>query len=97
MTPLTIMFDRLDWPSVPKRIMYNKAVLTYKALNNLAPAYISGLLKPVSETHTTSLRSSENGLLSYLDHVLRYMTALSHTLPRNCGTHYHSQSELNPP
>ena len=64
MTPSTIMFERLEWLSVPKRLMYNKAVLTYKALNNLAPAYISGLLKPVSETHTRSLRSSENGLLS---------------------------------
>ena len=63
MTPSTIMFDRLEWLSVPKRLMHNKAVLTYKALNNLAPAYISGLLKPVSETHTRSLRSSENGLL----------------------------------
>ena len=64
MTPSTIMFERLEWLSVPKRLMYNKAVLTYKALNNLAPAYISGLLKPVSKTHTRSLRSSENGLLS---------------------------------
>ena len=72
MTPSTIMFDRLEWLSVPKRLMYNKAVLTYKALNNLAPAYISGLLKPVSETHTRSLRSSENGLLS----VPRSRTAL---------------------
>ena len=33
----------------------------------------------------------------YLDHVLRYMTTLSHTLPQICGTHYHSQSELNLP
>ena len=72
MTPSTIMFERLEWLSVPKRLMYNKAVLTYKALNNLAPAYISGLLKPVSETHTRSLRSSENGLLS----VPRSRTAL---------------------
>ena len=72
MTPSTIMFDRLEWLSVPKRLMYNKAVLTYKALNNLAPAYISGLLKPVSEIHTRSLRSSENGLLS----VPRSRTAL---------------------
>ena len=64
MTPSTIMFDRLEWLSVPKRLMYNKTVLTYKALNNLAPACISGLLKLVSKTHTHSLRSSENGLLS---------------------------------
>ena len=72
MTPSTIMFNRLEWLSVPKRLMYNKAVLTAKALNNLAPAYIAGLLKPVSKTHTRSLRSSENGLLS----VPRSRTAL---------------------
>ena len=29
MTPSTIMFERLEWLSVPKRLMYNKAVLTY--------------------------------------------------------------------
>ena len=44
MTPSTIMFNRLEWLSVPKCLISNKAVLTYKALNNLAPAYISGLL-----------------------------------------------------
>ena len=54
------------------RLIRTTAVLTYKALNNLAPAYISGLLKQVSETHTHSLRSSENGLLS----VPRSRTAL---------------------
>ena len=53
-TPSTIMFDRLEWLSISKHLMYNKAVLTYKVLNNLAPAYISGRLKPVSETHTRS-------------------------------------------
>ena len=52
MTPSTIIFDRLEWLK-----MYNKAILTYKTINNLAPVYISDLLKPVSETHTRSLRS----------------------------------------
>lgn len=72
MTPSAHMFERLGWLSVPKRLMYNKAVLTYKALNNLTPNYISSLLKPISETHVLSLRSSENGLLS----VPRSRTAL---------------------
>ena len=44
--------------------MYNKAIFTFKALNNLTPAYITNLLKPMSETHSLSLRSSDNGLLS---------------------------------
>ena len=56
MTPSTIMFLQLF---VPERLMYNKAVLTYKSLNIYG---IPSLLIPASETHTRSLRSSENGL-----------------------------------
>ena len=43
-TPSVEMFQRLRWMPVSQRINYNKAVLTYKALNNLTPAYISNLL-----------------------------------------------------
>ena len=63
MTPSKLMFETLGWLSVPKRLLYNKAILTYKALNNLTPTYISNLLTPLSEKHSRSLRSSENGLL----------------------------------
>ena len=44
-----------------KRLKYNKAVFTYKAMNNLTPKYITDLLKPVAETHNRTLRSSVNG------------------------------------
>ena len=64
MTPSLDMFDQLSWQSIPKRLMYNKAILAYKALNNLTPTYITNLLKPISQTHSRCLRSSENGLLS---------------------------------
>ena len=37
-TPSVEMFQRLRWMTVSQRINYNKAVLTYKALNNLTPA-----------------------------------------------------------
>ena len=57
------MFKELGWSSVPNRIKYNKAVLTYRALNNLTPEYISQLLQPMSQVHSLSLRSSENGSL----------------------------------
>ena len=57
------MFQELGWSPVPNRINYNKAVLTYRALNNLTPAYITNLLKPMSQVHTLNLRSSENGSL----------------------------------
>ena len=62
--PSTVMFKELDWMSVSSRCNYNKAVLTYKALNQLTPPYISDLLKPVSQTCTRQLRSSENGSLA---------------------------------
>ena len=71
-TPFASMFTELGWQSVPKRLIYNKAILTYKALNNLTPAYVSNLLKPLSATHNRSLRSSDNGLLA----IPRSRTAL---------------------
>lgn len=62
-TPSEQMFIELGWASVPNRIKYNKAVLTYRALNNLTPEYISDLLKPMSQVHSLNLRSSDNGSL----------------------------------
>ena len=64
LTPSNLMFEEFGWLSIRRRFMYNKALLTFKALNNLTPAYISNLLKPMSETQSLSLRSSDNGLLS---------------------------------
>ena len=72
MTPSSYMFQELSWLSIPKRLMYNKAVFAYKALNNLTPAYISNLLRPISKTHSRSLRSTDNGPLS----IPRSMSAL---------------------
>ena len=57
------MFQQLGWLSVPSRIKYNKAVLTYRVLNDMTPEYISKLLKPMSQMHTLNLRSSNNGSL----------------------------------
>ena len=45
-TPSSVMFQELNWPSIENRLKYNKAVLTYRALNKLTPDYISNLLKP---------------------------------------------------
>ena len=63
-TPSKLMFETLGWLSVPKRLLHNKAILTYKALNNMTPAYITNLLTPISKTHSLSLRSSENGAVA---------------------------------
>ena len=62
-TPSVEMFQMLRWMTVSQRINYNKAVLTYKALNNLTPAYISDLLTPTAIAYNRNLRSSENGSL----------------------------------
>ena len=50
-TPSSDMFQEWSWLPVNKRLNYNKAVFTYKALNNLTPQYITDLLKPISDTH----------------------------------------------
>ena len=62
-TPSEEMFQRLDWMPVSNRIKYNKAILTYKALNNLTPSYISDLLTPTALVYNRTLRSTENGAL----------------------------------
>ena len=74
--------------------MYNKAVLTYKGLNNLTPTYISSLLRHISKTHPGSVRSTDNGLLSLLrsrsvlsDRSFSHSAAkLWNTLPQNITT-----------
>ena len=48
---------------MPNRIDYSKVVLTYRALKNLTPGYITSLMKPMSQVHFLNLRSSENGPL----------------------------------
>ena len=63
-TPSSEMFNELGWSTIENRHNYNKAVLTYKALNDLTPEYISNLLKPTFETHNRKLRSVTNGSLS---------------------------------
>ena len=55
-TPSAFMFQELGWLPVSKRIKYNKVILTYKALNNLTPEYITDLLKPMSHIHSVNLR-----------------------------------------
>ena len=58
------MFDTLSWQTVTKRHNYNKAVLVYKALNNLTPPYISDPLTPISQSHHRTRRSTTSGSLA---------------------------------
>ena len=63
-TPSSSMFAELGWQPINKRLAYNKAVFTYKALNGQTLQYITDLLKPAAETCDRHLRSSTNGTLA---------------------------------
>ena len=63
-TPSEQLFKELGWSSVPNKIKHNIAVLTYRALNNLIPEYITHLFQPMSQVHSLNLRSSDNGSLA---------------------------------
>ena len=55
-----ILFE-LHWLPVDKRIVYKTILLTYKAMHNLAPEYITELLTQYTQTRT--LRSASKSLL----------------------------------
>ena len=68
---------------VESRINYNKDVLTYKALNNMKPDYITKLLTPMSQAHSRNLRSSENNELYVpFSQTKLYSGAFSCSAPR---------------
>ena len=82
-TPSAAMFSELGWPSIESRLMNNKVVLTYRALNNLTPEYITNMLKPVSQTHSLNLRSCENGdLYVPLSRTTLYSRTFSCSAPK---------------
>ena len=62
-TPSSEMFKELGWSTIKNRHDYNKAVLIFKALNDMTPDYIVALLTPISETHDRTLRSTNDGSL----------------------------------
>ena len=82
-TPSVLMFQELDWLSVRSRMKYNKAVVIYKALNNMTPDYITKLLIPMSQTHSLNLGSGQNGTLyTPLARTLLYSDAFSCSAPK---------------
>ena len=58
---ITPFLRRLHWLPVKQRITYKILLLTYKALNGMAPRYIADLLQP--HTPTRQLRSFSKNLL----------------------------------
>ena len=86
------MFQELGWMRVESRINYNKAVLTYKALNNMTPDYIT----PMPQAHSRNLRSSERNEL-YVPFSQSCIAVHFLARHQDYGTHFLKLSEmLNP-
>ncbi len=58
---ITPILQSLHWLPIKLRISYKISLLTYKALNGLAPAYLTSLLSRYNPSR--SLRSQNSGLL----------------------------------
>ncbi len=58
---ITLILQSLHWLPIKFCISYKILLLTYKALNDLAPAYLTNLLSRYNPTR--SLRSQNSGLL----------------------------------
>ena len=82
-TPSKGMFDLLKWMPIHKDLLYNKAMLAYKALNGLTPEYITNMLTPKSQVHDRQLRSSvDDTLMVPRSHTSLYDRSFSVTTPK---------------
>ena len=59
---MTPILKNLHWLPIEQRIHYKILLLTFKALNGLAPQYLSSLLQPYS-VEAYALRSNDNNKL----------------------------------
>ena len=59
---ITPILQQLHWLPIANRIKFKIMLLTYKALNQLAPQYITDLLQPYTPAH--GLRSANLNLLA---------------------------------
>ena len=59
-TPSVELFSELKWQTFPDRVKFQKAVLTYKILNGLAPDYLKSMFTTIESINNRVLRSSSN-------------------------------------
>ena len=62
-TPSEELFVELKWMTFPERVMYQKAILMYKIMHNLTPAYLTNMFTFSKEVHDRTLRSTADNLL----------------------------------
>ena len=63
-TPSTELFRELNWLPLNQRFDYLRAVLMYKCVNNLAPAYLMNDLTSTNQRHSYNTRHALNSLVA---------------------------------
>ena len=63
-TPSKVLFNTLGWMPLQSRFIYQRAVLMYKCINNLAPFYLTKDFSKVSDTHHHCTRQATDEILS---------------------------------
>ena len=85
---VTPLFLNLHWLPVERRIIFKIALITFEALHDSAPSYITELIRPYKPDRT--LRSSSHDLLTVLRFNLKtYGVALLQLPLRPYGTACH--------
>lgn len=62
-TPSVDLFAELNWMTFPERVQFQKAIMMFKTMNNLAPTYMNNLFQYTNEIHNRNLRSTTENLL----------------------------------
>lgn len=63
-TPPTDLFRELNWLPLNQRFDYLRAILIYKCVNNLAPAYLMNDLTSTNQRHNYNTRHALNSLVA---------------------------------
>lgn len=62
-TPSEELFTELNWMKFPERVVYQKAILMFKTMHDLAPSYLKDIFRYTGEIHNRNLRSTSHNLL----------------------------------
>ena len=57
------LFQELKWMPLNKQFIFNRAVLMFKCLNNLAPGYMADEFTQIIQTHGYNTRHAQNSLV----------------------------------
>ena len=74
------LIQDLGWPTIGQLIHRETSTMTYKCLNQLAPAYLNDCFSKLSDSHTRFLRNSETDV-----HIPRMRTSNGQKSFAYCG------------